>query len=79
MAADLTNRAAARPGAFNHDYSAAKAAVSNLTASLSEEFAPQGIRVNTVWPGPVLTPWWTDAGGAADRFAEHVGAERDRD
>ena len=40
------------------DYSASKAALSNLTKSLSEEFAKHGIRTNTVSPGPILTPSW---------------------
>ena len=48
------------------DYSAAKAALTNLTKALSEEFAPRGVRVNAVAPGPVRTPFWTDPGGFAD-------------
>jgi NAD(P)-dependent dehydrogenase (short-subunit alcohol dehydrogenase family) len=52
------------------DYSAAKAALSNLTKSLSEEFAPRGVRVNAIAPGPVRTPFWTAPGG----FAESVAA-----
>jgi NAD(P)-dependent dehydrogenase (short-subunit alcohol dehydrogenase family) len=35
------------------------------------------VRVNTVSPGPTLTPWWTDDGGAADLFAAQAGADRD--
>ena len=62
---------------FNAEYSAAKAALTNLGTALSEEFAPQGVRVNTVSPGPVVTPWWTDPGGAAERFGELVGADAD--
>ena len=35
------------------------------------------MRVNGVCPGPVLTPWWTDEGGAADVLAEQTGADRE--
>jgi len=52
------------------DYSAAKAALTNLTKALSEEFASRGVRVNAVAPGPVRTPFWTAPGG----FAEIVAA-----
>ncbi|GIP34013.1 hypothetical protein J2TS4_32230 [Paenibacillus sp. J2TS4] len=38
--------------------SAVKAAVTNLSKSLAEEFAPQGVRVNTVAPGPTRTAMW---------------------
>jgi NAD(P)-dependent dehydrogenase (short-subunit alcohol dehydrogenase family) len=63
--------------AVNVDYGAAKAAMINLTKALSEEFAPQGVRVNGVCPGPVRTPWWTDEGGAADVLAAQTGADRE--
>lgn len=59
------------------DYSAAKAAMTNLTKALSEEFAPKGVRVNTVSPGPVRTPLWTDPGGMADTVARTAGVDRD--
>jgi NAD(P)-dependent dehydrogenase (short-subunit alcohol dehydrogenase family) len=67
---------ARKPSPVNVDYGAAKAAMNNLTKALSEEFGPQGIRVNTVSPGPALTPWWTDDGGAADVFAAQAGTDR---
>jgi NAD(P)-dependent dehydrogenase (short-subunit alcohol dehydrogenase family) len=38
--------------------SAIKAAVTNLSKSLAEEFASAGIRVNTVAPGPTRTAMW---------------------
>lgn len=68
---------ARQPATMNVDYAAAKAALNNLTQALSEEYAPQGIRVNTVSPGPVRTPWWTDEGGAADIIAARAGTDRD--
>jgi NAD(P)-dependent dehydrogenase (short-subunit alcohol dehydrogenase family) len=66
-----------QPSAVNVDYGAAKAAMMNLTKALSEEFAPRGIRVNGVCPGPVRTAWWTDAGGAADILAARTGTDRE--
>ena len=38
------------------DYAATKAAIVNFTQNLSQELAEQGIRVNTVAPGPIWTP-----------------------
>jgi NAD(P)-dependent dehydrogenase (short-subunit alcohol dehydrogenase family) len=66
-----------QPAPFNVDYSSAKAALIALTKALSEEFAGQGVRVNGVCPGPVLTPWWTDEGGVVDVIAEQAGSDRD--
>jgi NAD(P)-dependent dehydrogenase (short-subunit alcohol dehydrogenase family) len=54
------------------DYCAAKAAVLNLSKSLSKEYGAQGIRFNTVSPGPVSTALWLgDDGVAATVAAEH--------
>jgi NAD(P)-dependent dehydrogenase (short-subunit alcohol dehydrogenase family) len=66
-----------QPSGVNVDYGAAKAALINLTKALSEEFGPDGVRVNGVCPGPVVTPWWTDEGGAADILAAQTGSDRD--
>ncbi|MCW7945683.1 3-oxoacyl-ACP reductase [Streptomyces hygroscopicus] len=49
------------------EYSAAKAALANLSKSLSEEFGPRGVRFSTVSPGPVLTGTWTNPELAARR------------
>ena len=74
---NLSTGMAKQPAPMNPDYGAAKAAVNNLTKMLSEEFGPQGIRVNTVSPGGVRTAWWTEKGGAADIIAEMAGSDRD--
>jgi NAD(P)-dependent dehydrogenase (short-subunit alcohol dehydrogenase family) len=68
---------ARQPAPMVADYGAAKAAMTNLSKVLSEEFGPQGIRVNTVSPGPVRTAWWTHEGGAADILAAQAGADRE--
>ncbi|MFJ1761486.1 SDR family NAD(P)-dependent oxidoreductase [Amycolatopsis sp. NPDC088138] len=47
------------------DYSAAKAALLNFSKSLSKELGPQGIRVNTISPGPVSTGLWLGDEGVA--------------
>jgi NAD(P)-dependent dehydrogenase (short-subunit alcohol dehydrogenase family) len=74
---NVSSGLARQPSAVNIDYGAAKSALNHLTKAISVEFAPQGIRANTVSPGPVRTPWWTDEGGAADVLAAAIGADRD--
>jgi NAD(P)-dependent dehydrogenase (short-subunit alcohol dehydrogenase family) len=64
-----------QPTAALVDYSALKAATTNLTKTLSIEFAPHGIRVNSVSPGPVRTPTWDAPGGLGDVLAERFGME----
>jgi NAD(P)-dependent dehydrogenase (short-subunit alcohol dehydrogenase family) len=75
---NVSSGLARQPSPVNVDYGSAKAGMSNLTKVLSEEFGPQGIRVNTVSPGPVRTAWWTDEGGAADIIAAQAGADREQ-
>ncbi|MDH2424423.1 SDR family NAD(P)-dependent oxidoreductase [Sphaerisporangium sp. TRM90804] len=74
---NVSSTNARRPSPINADYGAAKAAMSNLTKTLSEEYGPRGIRVNTVSPGVTRTPWWTDEGGVADMLAAKAGIGRD--
>jgi 3-oxoacyl-[acyl-carrier protein] reductase len=45
-----------RGAPFMSHYAAAKAAVSNLTATLAHEWADDGVRVNCIAPGFVATP-----------------------
>ena len=45
-------------------YCASKFGIIGLTQSLAIEFAPQGIRVNALCPGVVMTPLWDEMLGA---------------
>lgn len=53
-------------------YSASKAAVLSLTRAAAMEYAPQGIRINAVSPGRVVTPMML-AAGVADPAAVAAG------
>jgi NAD(P)-dependent dehydrogenase (short-subunit alcohol dehydrogenase family) len=57
------------------DYGAAKAALVNLTKALSQEFGPQGVRINAVSPGPVETDLWLGEHGVAETVAAKTGVD----
>ena len=48
----------------NSVYAASKAALRSLGRNFAGELASRGIRVNTISPGPILTPIWTKITGA---------------
>jgi NAD(P)-dependent dehydrogenase (short-subunit alcohol dehydrogenase family) len=54
-------------------YSEAKAALTAFGKRLSEEFAPRGVRVNTVSPGVVGTSLWRDPEGFGGKVAAANG------
>jgi NAD(P)-dependent dehydrogenase (short-subunit alcohol dehydrogenase family) len=66
-----------QPDAATIDYGAAKAALVNLTKTLSQEFGPHGIRVNAVSPGPVSTDLWLGEHGVAETVAKATGVDAD--
>jgi NAD(P)-dependent dehydrogenase (short-subunit alcohol dehydrogenase family) len=64
-----------QPDGGTIDYGAAKAALTNVTKSLSQEFGPRGIRINDVSPGPVSTDLWLGAGGVAETVGKAMGVD----
>ena len=50
-------------------YGASKAALELLTKAWAAEYGPQGVRVNTVSPGPTRTPGVEGAGDMIDQLA----------
>jgi len=57
------------------DYGAAKAALLNVAKALSQELGPQGIRINSVSPGPVATDLWLGDEGVAATVGRATGAD----
>ncbi|WP_426244061.1 oxidoreductase [Nocardioides sp. LHG3406-4] len=55
------------------DYAVAKAGLASYAKSLSKEVTPQGVRVNTISPGPVETDMWLGSGGLAETIGEAMG------
>jgi short-subunit dehydrogenase len=60
------------------DYSAAKAALGNATKSLSKANAGQGIRINSVEPGPVATDLWIGDYGVAVTVGRASGSSPEK-
>ena len=66
-----------QPDAATVDYGVAKAAVVNLSKSLSQQFGPHGIRVNCISPGQVSTDLWLGDQGVAATVANATGVDAD--
>jgi NAD(P)-dependent dehydrogenase (short-subunit alcohol dehydrogenase family) len=59
-------------------YSATKAALRSFARTAAAELAERGIRVNTVAPGPIVTPIYGKMGlpkEAVDEFAKQIGVK----
>ena len=66
---NVSSTTARQPANGPAAYSASKAALTSLGTALSEEFGPQGVRVNTVSPGMVRTSAYDPNGMAGEMAA----------
>ncbi len=57
---NISSESGTQPDAFMPHYNASKAAMNNLTKSLSKAYATDGILVNTVSPAFIMTPLVSD-------------------
>jgi NAD(P)-dependent dehydrogenase (short-subunit alcohol dehydrogenase family) len=71
---NITSLNSRQPHPMVVEYGAVKAALTNLTKALSEEFAGRNVRVNAIAPGFVRTPMWTEPGGFGEYVQELTGA-----
>jgi NAD(P)-dependent dehydrogenase (short-subunit alcohol dehydrogenase family) len=69
-----TSEQAYDPSPDLYDYAQTKAATMNFVKSLAKQFAPKGIRVNGVAPGPIWTPLQV-SGGASQEKVKTFGSQ----
>jgi NAD(P)-dependent dehydrogenase (short-subunit alcohol dehydrogenase family) len=65
------------PAPYFVDYAMTKAMVRVLSKTLAVEFAPHGIRSNTISPGPTRTTPWEEPGGFMDSYAARFGIDHE--
>jgi 3-oxoacyl-[acyl-carrier protein] reductase len=70
---NVTSSAGKRPSLTNAAYSVTKSAQSALSRVFADTYAPRGVLVNSVAPGPTSSPLWVDEGGLGDQTAETKG------
>ncbi len=66
-----------RPSSQNPAYGVAKSGQLALSRAFAEYWAPRGVLVNAVAPGPAKTELWTGPGGLGDQVAERTGRDRE--
>ncbi|WP_372410435.1 SDR family NAD(P)-dependent oxidoreductase [Streptomyces luteireticuli] len=74
----VSSNGARTPHAGPVPYTTAKAALTAFGKALAEEFGPQGVRVNTVSPGPVRTAMWESPDGYGAELAATMGLEQEQ-
>jgi NAD(P)-dependent dehydrogenase (short-subunit alcohol dehydrogenase family) len=63
-----------QPAPVFSDYAVTKGSLHILTKLLANEFSRQGVRCNSVTPGPIRTPAW-GPGGVVDKLSKEWGMD----
>ena len=74
---NVASSAGKRPSLTNGAYSVTKAAQASLSRVFADTYAPQGVLINAVAPGPTASSLWIAPGGMADQTAEARGVSRE--
>ena len=74
---NVCSSAAKRPSGMTPEYSVTKAAELSLSRVFADAYAPRGVLVNAVCPGPTKSELWMEPGGLLDQSAEIAGQGRD--
>jgi 3-oxoacyl-[acyl-carrier protein] reductase len=72
---NVSSSAGKRPSQSTPEYSVAKAAELSLSRLFADRYAKQGVLINAICPGAVVTELWTAKGGLADQEKELSGLE----
>jgi 3-oxoacyl-[acyl-carrier protein] reductase len=70
---NVSSSAGKRPSASMPEYSVAKAAELSLSRLFADRYAPHGVLINAICPGPVKSELWMDEGGLLDQSKEKGG------
>ncbi|MEU7577285.1 SDR family NAD(P)-dependent oxidoreductase [Streptomyces sp. NPDC041068] len=74
---NVSSTSARTPHAGPITYSTAKAALTAFSKAIAEEFGPQGVRVNTISPGPVRTDMWESPDGYGSEVAKAMNVPQE--
>ena len=70
---NVSSTAGKRPSASMPEYSVAKAAELSLSRLYADRFAPHGVLINAICPGPVKSELWMEEGGLLDQSKDMGG------
>jgi 3-oxoacyl-[acyl-carrier protein] reductase len=71
---NVCSTAGKRPSSAMPEYSVAKAAELSLSRLYADRYAPQGVLVNAICPGPTESEMWMAPGGLLDQSQAMAGA-----